>query len=437
MSRDRSKNTRRPPSLSTLAPPRAKPQTPDSNRRRLAPLPELAHPNSDPFAPKSQEEAVSHQAQQRKGQRHPSTKSPVAAPPHGNNMRRMPAPKPGKAVPRSRRKVNYRLNPSFTRALSIFALIIVVGVVVFIGGRHIFAYNAMAVLLNGSHIGYIPLDRELTSTSFHDDVIAYIEERGPSGRMEIVPLEMVEVSLVRRVQNRNMQDISTIKSDIARRMNYEIVAREIYIQGIPRAIVRSQACVDRMQEDVKSQHRNGNTVSAELIIEWQTQNITVARDYYGFQSAQDALESLDHRVYYDTIYEVQFGDNKSSIADRFGIRVDDLAQVNDRLVSDVLHLGDRLIIRRNVQLLTVVYTDEFTEYIDIPAPVEEVENNTMPEHTRTPTQEGRDGRKRLTKRVIRHNDVEISSEELEAVVVVEPIAHILQVGTRPAVIERR
>ena len=436
MSREKSRNTRRPPSLSALAPPRTKPQTPDSNRRRLAPLPELAPPNSDPFAPKNQEDAASRQAQQRKGQRPTSTKAPVAAPPHSNNMRRIPVSKSGKAVPR-RRKVNYRLNPAFTRALSIFALIVVVGVVLFIGGRHIFAYNAMAVLLSGSHIGYIPINRELTSASFHDDVVAYIEERGPSGRMEIVPLEMVEISLVGRVQNRNMQDVSAIKSDIARRMNYDIVAREIYIQGIPRAIVRSQACVDRMREDVTSQHRNANTVNAQLLIEWQTQNITVARDYYGFQSAQDALESLDHRVDHDIIYTVQFGDNKYSIADRFGIRVDFLAQVNDRLVGDVLHPEDTLIIRRSMQLLTVVYTDEFTEYIDIPAPVEEIENNTITEHTRISSQEGRDGRKRLTKRVIRHNDVEISSEELAAVVVVEPIAHILQVGTRPAVIERR
>jgi len=420
MSREKSKRTRRPPSLSTLAPPRAKPQAPDSDRRRLAPLPEVAPPHSDPFAPKNQEEAISRRAQQR-----------------SNNMRRMSAPRPGKGVPHSHRKVNYRLNPVFTRALSIFALIIVVGLVVFLAGRYIFAYNAMAVLLNGSPIGYISLNRELTSVGFHGDVVAYIEERGPSGRMEIVPLEMVEISIVRRIQNRNMQDIATIKSDIARRMNYDIVAREIYIQGIPRAIVRSQACVDRMQEEVKSQHRNANTVSAELIIPWQIQSVTVARDHYGFQSAQDALISLDHRVDHDIIYTVQFGDNKSSIADRFGIRVDFLAQVNDRLVSDVLRPDDDLIIRRSMQLLTVVYTDEFTEYIDIQAPVEEVENNTIPEHTRTTYQEGRDGRKRLTKRVIRHNDVEVSSEELAAVVVVEPIPHILEVGTRPTVIERR
>ena len=439
---ERLNGTRRPPALPALAPPRAKPQSPDSGKRRLAPLPELAPPNSDPFAPKPRDEEFFRNAQQRMGQRRSSPNIKLAPPPpqRGGRVKHVNGPRLGQGAHKhSRRRRRYRINPAFTKALSIFALIVMLGVVGALGARYVLAYNALEVLLNGRPVGYMSLNRELTSHEFHEAVIAHIKEGGPGGgRIEIIPHDRVEIAFARRIPNSSMQDPAMIKSEIARTMNYQIVAQAIYIQNVRRAVLRSRDYIEQMQEIAKREHRNSHTVHERFLVEWQIEDFTVERDYYGFQSAQDALNSLDHNVNYDIIYTVQPGDSKTLIASRFdGVSADRIAQVNNRLVSDMLHPGDRLIIRTTIPLLTVVYTDEFAEYIDIPAPVEEIENDTLPELTRVSYQEGRDGRQRLTKRVIRHNAVVVSTEELAAVVVQEPIPHILEVGTRPGVIERR
>lgn len=436
---DKSSGIRRPPALPALAPPRAKPQRPDTGKRKLVALPELAPPNSDPFAPKISDEEFYRNAQQRMGQRRNSPNISLAPPPRSGKVRHVAGPRLGKGAHKhSRRRQRYRLNPAFIRVLSVSALVVILCVVAALGARYVLAYNALEVLLNGNHIGYMALNRELTSDEFHNDVVAYIEERSnPVGRIEIIPQERVEIALARRIPSRDMQDISWIKSNISRHMNYQLVARVIYIQDIPRATVQSQACVNYMKEAAKRQHRSNYTVDERFLIEWEIKSIEVDRDYHLLQPARDVLASLDHNTNFDTEYTVQPGDNKTVIANRFGTTPDRIAQVNNRLVSDILHPGDTLTIRSVIPLLTVVYTDEITEDVPIPMPVQEIENDTMLEHTNVVYREGRDGVQRLTKRVIRHNAVVVSSEELAAVVVQEPIPHIIEVGTRPAVIERR
>ena len=437
---DRPSGTRRPPALPALAPPRAKPQSPANDRRSFAPLPQLASQDSDPFAPKSRNGEFYRHSQQRMGQRRnaPNLKLAQPAPQRSSRPQHATGPRLGKGAHKhSRRKRKYRVNPSFTKALTILASIILICAIAFMGARYVFAYNALEVLLNGRHIGYMSLNRELTSAQFHDEVIAYIESGGHGGRIEIIPTDRVEIAIARRVPNRNMSDPSLIKNDIARSMNYQIVARAIYIQGTRRAVVRSQEYIDDMQEDIKRRHRNEHTVSEHFLVEWQVQNVTLEREYYGFQSPQDALRDLDHNVNYDIMYTVLPGDNKTLIAARFdGVSADRIAQVNNRLVTDMLHPGEQLIIRTTVPLLTVVYVDEFTEDTIIPAPVEERDNDLILENERVTYQEGRDGITRSTRRVIRHNGVVVSTEELAAEVIQEPLTHIIEVGTRPGLILR-
>lgn len=437
---DRLSGTRRPPALPALAPPRPKPQNPDSDKRKLSPLPELAPSNSDPFAPKTSNEEYYRHAQQRMGQRRnpPNIKLTQPPPQRSGKVRHVTKPRLGQGAHKhSRRKQRHRLNPAFTKALSVFAVIILLCAIAVMGVRYVFAYNALEVSLNGSPIGYMSLNRELTSAEFHAAVIDYIEEGGFDGRLEIIPRDRVEIAPARRIPNRNMTDPTSLKGDIARNMSYQIVARAIYIDGIRRVVVQSRDHVTQMQEEAKRQHRNAHTVSESFLVPWEVQNLTVERDYYGFRSVHDALRDLDHNVNHDIIYTVRPGDNKTLIASRFdGVSADRIAQVNDRLVSDMLHPGDTLIIRTTVPLLTIVYVDEFTEDEDIPAPVYERYNDIMLENDREPYQEGVDGLQRLTKRVIRHNAVVVSSEELAAEIVRAPIPHIIEVGTRPGIIMR-
>jgi len=427
-------NSKRPPTLPDLAPPQMRQGSLQTQKRKLSPLPEVMperqdqHPENTPTHRQATDPWDTPY-------RAPTTGSlPQLDRPHRPQI----SPRPARAnVRKHRKRPKYRLNPAFTRLLSIVTCVAVVIALGVMAAMYLFADSALEVFIDGNSLGFMALDREITSADFQNLAIDYIEERGPSGRMEIHTHQRITVEPARRINSRSTQSAEWMFGEIRRRLEYQIVARYVYIDNSPFIVLRSQACVDFIKEQAKRNYRNENTVDARLLVSWRVEPTIVPRDYEALRSTTYALERLIGRTMdYDIPYVVQSGDYLYRLARRFNTTLDRILIANNITINHVPHPGDILIIRTRIPTLTVISYDEIVEYVVVPRETIEIPNPAMPELHREIYYEGADGLDRLVRRVTRQDDQIINDERLEAYRVQDPINRVVEVGTRPA-IERR
>jgi len=133
------------------------------------------------------------------------------------------------------------------------------------------------------------------------------------------------------------------------------------------------------------------------------------------------------------LYQIRSGDNLWSVAQKFGITVDDLVRLNPGLsANDVLHPGQQISVGRSKALLTVREETTQTVEVDIPYATKEVKDNSLPAGKRVVKEKGEPGKKRLVYRVVMENGILKEQEVLQEEVLTPPVDEIVAIGTMVA-----
>jgi len=426
-------NIKRPPQLGDLAPPKAKQSKQASHKRKLSPLPEIKT-----VTPKTS----SAPYDRNRAMKPPASNRPFDNRRNPSHARRRPLPVTGERLGRSvktpKRQEKTRpkrgMSSGLKRGLNIGITIIIIGTLITMIGLRLFGNNVLAVFVDDRHVGYIPMNSETTSQSFHNEVIANIED---NHQTEVIASQQVTVEPARWVSGRNVTERTTMISQLGIYMDYQIRVRAIYVNNQLEALVRSDACVADIERRITAEWRNENTVDSYFATDWRIDTLVVDRDYEGILSPLEAIAVLDRSDIVTFPYIVQPGESLWVLAPRFGTTIENIANLNNITTDAGLEIGQTLYIRTRRPILSVITIDEFAAYYPIEMPVETIYTNDREESTTYVVQEGFPGERRNVQRITRLNGETIQTEQLESEVIHEPVTRIVEVGTRPAVLERR
>jgi len=416
---------RRKPSLADLSPPpRKNPQPPaaENDTKRSG---EAFYAAAKREMERNRPTRPPERPQPRPGTRRTAPQARPMRPP----ARRRPTSPPKKRNP-------IRINPLVTRIAGIVIAIAAFGTIFFFVGSRVFAFNAIAIHVDGEHKGYIAYDSNLDLANFHRHVINFIENYDGT---EIRLNATITAEAARRVANRNMEEQEAMFRALRRELSYQISARAIYVNGVFEVLVRTPSCVSDIERAMQNPWETPNTIEARFVADWRTEPRFVYNDDPELRSVTEAINMLDRRVPTDYLYRVRSGDNLTIIARNFETTPQEIALNNNIFVDSRLAIGQTLTLRTMQPLLAVITVEETEVLETIPRVTETIPNPDMGESMTNVIQEGNDGLQRIASRTSFINGVQTGEIEiLEAEILQYPTTRIVEEGTRPdSIIERR
>ena len=430
------KSFKRPPKPVTFDLPRRS----GSLARNPKPKPLATNINPDDFelparrkkTPLNPEQHTKNLSVFRAAQRSYSKRRPKPKPPS--------APKPNKKRRKFQRPKLYISN-KLKRAISLTAVGLATFAVVAMLIINLFTHNALAVFMDGQHMGYISMNSDLDSQTVHNSAVSRLEDRR---RAPVMVDQQITIEPA-RAGRRNIMSQEDMRRLLVDNFTYQMEIIAIYVNGVFEVLVRTPHCAESVAEMLKDPFVNENTIEAEFIDSFQLVprfiNDSVDNPeidvYNDLRTPLDAVAALDRPTITRTAYEVQSGDTLGAIAVRFNTTPERIAFLNDRTTNVILRPGEELIIETQKPLLSVRTIDETLSVDIIEMPVEVRYNPDLPEAQRNTIQEGQDGEQQTALRITRVDGVQVSYEVLTNRIIREAIPHIVEEGTGRPVIERR
>ncbi|MCL2577491.1 MAG: G5 domain-containing protein [Defluviitaleaceae bacterium] len=324
----------------------------------------------------------------------------------------------------------YRINPLYVSiagwGIAGFAA---VGIIIWFG-MSLFVDNSFAVYLDDELIGHIPITDDLTSESFHEYAVLSLEASRGGVRVNVEQTVTIEPARVSSSQVGRRSDVLGL---LTRKFDYTIAATAIYVNGNFEALMRTQACLDHLKQELFTRWQsdpNEEMINAEFIGEWEeiVRYVDPDPEVTEFTDARQAFNRLDRPTMQMYPYTVVRGDNLGSIAVRYGTDINRIMRDNDLKGTNIFP-GEVLQIYTSRPLLSVRTYNEIRTEESIPMPIDPIENPDLPNHITRVVQYGAPGLKVTRELVIRENGVERSRETLESETITEPVIHIIEQGT--------
>ncbi|MDR0271831.1 MAG: G5 domain-containing protein, partial [Clostridiales bacterium] len=221
-----------------------------------------------------------------------------------------------------------------------------------------------------------------------------------------------------------------------RLFTFTIAAIEIHVNGEFEARMRTEADLEEVERLLHEEYRNDNTVGSEFVSGWETIIVQVNLEETEFFTPLEAYYRLDRTTLQPYEYIVKDRDTLGSIALSFGTTVNRI-MLDNNLTSTLIRPGDLLTINTNLPLLAVRTFDDYRTPELIEMPVDTRYTDELPLHESRIVQQGQQGQQMTVERVTRVNNMEVSREMREPEITIEPVPHIVEVGTGAAAMERR
>jgi len=142
-----------------------------------------------------------------------------------------------------------------------------------------------------------------------------------------------------------------------------------------------------------------------------------------------AVEQLTKSGTTAKTYVVKAGDWPAKIAHAHGMSLSKLKELNPGVTNRILYPGDKLKVSAATAPLTVVTVKEETRIKQLPPETQEIYTPTLPQGEREVALEGKPGKKKIWDRVVYENDKAIHREPIRGVILEQPQAKRVLVGT--------
>lgn len=232
---------------------------------------------------------------------------------------------------------------------------------------------------------------------------------------------------------KQIDDADTVLRKFTYMGDIQAQAYGIYADGQLIAVVESEEIANEVLDRIKADYveEGDNTeyeyigFAEEVVIE---QYNTALSNVTSENTAYNRIKSGGQE---EVTYEVESGDTLSSICEKLDVSLSELMEMNPELEEeDTIHIGDEFVISQEIPLLTV-------ETIEVSTYAERIEYETVYrdsdnyyEGEEVVSQEGENGRARVTARLTRHNGVIVERDVLEEEVLQEAVDEIIIRGTR-------
>ncbi len=226
------------------------------------------------------------------------------------------------------------------------------------------------------------------------------------------------------------------EDDVLKRFTYmadvKTTGYAIYVNDVRYAILSSVGNASEVLMDIQDYYLSDSERTQYTYIGFK-ETIQIREeeaDIVSISSVDQAFELLINGSRRAETYTVQSGDTYDEICDSFGITMDELKSMNPDLDESTPTEGDVLITKITTSALTVV-TEETTQYTEV-IEYETVwqEDDSMYEGDSRVAQEGENGKRIVTAKIVRENGEITEQEEVDSEIVQEAVTRIVRVGTK-------
>lgn len=226
-----------------------------------------------------------------------------------------------------------------------------------------------------------------------------------------------------------------VKDQLTRGMTFKIEACQLLLNGTEAFIVPDREAYNKVLELIKGTYvREGQEVVQVAITDsFDCREVYV--NPYRIIEPEAVVSYLMQGRNRRQVYLVSRGDSLWDIARQQNTTVEDLRQANPQLNGDLLSIGEELNLSVVEPLINVEVTELITREENIPF---ETETTPDPDLYQGKTREispGEKGLKEVTYEVTYKNGVEVDREEIQEIIIQEPVSREVAEGTRkpPAV----
>lgn len=223
---------------------------------------------------------------------------------------------------------------------------------------------------------------------------------------------------------------------VLRRFTYmgdiQTQASAIYANGELIAVVESDKIADEVLQEVLDYYCKGDAEDYEYIgfaedIQIKPYNTTLAR----VTSRSSAYKKIRSGGQQEVTYKVKAGDTLYGICEELGITLDELIEMNPKLDNvESIHIGDQYVIAQEVPLLTVETVEIATYAEPVKYKTEYQKSSAYYEGEEVISQQGENGKARITARLTKHNGKTVKKKVLDTEVIKKPTKKIVVKGTK-------
>lgn len=302
--------------------------------------------------------------------------------------------------------------------LYITLLCVGVGAIAF-NGMYTKAYVAY---VNGEEVGVVASEEELSS------IVGNVETRVASVLGEEYSYD-AEITLAPTYLDAGTQtNARAVEDALFEDTGAMMDAYAVSVDGQELGYAQTSEELETMLDNVTQPYLNDQTVEHHFTQDVEIYEVEVpSNTEFAPDTLQSTLSGNKEEAEYVT---VERGDTFNSVAEAAGLTGDELQALNPDADSSKLTVGDQLLVKAAVPMLTVetVVTETYEETIQ--SPVEYVDNPNLYEGTTRLKAAGQDGVEKIEARVTCINGQEVQRKEVSRTTVQEATTTYMYQGTK-------
>lgn len=291
----------------------------------------------------------------------------------------------------------------------------------------IFSYkNSYQILVGGVPVGTITMSNKITEEEFTDAAIAKLS--GQVGTKVLVneEIKFKPVNSIRKTIN----TVDQALSNTTNALTYKIEAGLFVVNGEEIVIVSSMAEANEIQQELIEPFIGEGVEIVDSGFLEEVEIVPRFVDYEEVYSKDVAIKRLTATTQETQIYEVAEGDTLWGIANRAGMTLDELIDLNEGLSENSrIITGDKLTVSLSIPRLNVFTVEELVLTESIPYQTQTSLNNNEDTSYRRVITPGVDGELRRKYHITKVNGFE-TERTLKDTETIEPVNEEIEIGTQ-------
>lgn len=288
---------------------------------------------------------------------------------------------------------------------------------------------ALEVKYNDAVIGYVESEQEYREAQ--EQVVSRLSSVAKVEQQADAAKDKAVTFAIKPVKRSEIQDANVLCDELLKRGNNKTTnACGIYINDEFLCAVKNETdattVFDTMLRSYKTDDPNDVVGFVEKIAYVQGLYPDTPETIWDASKLSERLNSKKEAAEY---YTAQPGDSLSGIASRFHLKIAQLQVLNPSLTENI-HIGDRILISREVSYIQVQVTRTEKRRVATAFETVKEENNKLYSGTKRVKQKGQQGEDEITELVTYVDGVRVSTKQISRETVKSPVSEIIQIGTK-------
>ncbi len=230
------------------------------------------------------------------------------------------------------------------------------------------------------------------------------------------------------VSRRSVTSRETLQNDLIDRIGLIDYGCVLYVDGEAVAATPYSGALEELLSQLKMGYITENTVECSFVETTEIRQEYVARD--SMMNLGYIAELINDTRQGEVTYTVVAGDTYYGIAEKYGLTLSQLLDMNAGYDVNMLHVGDELTVSRAVPYLTVVDVERQSAVMDVPYQVSYQDDPNMYQGDSKVLSPGQYGKEDVTSNVTYVNGEERGRQVVARAMLVQPVTEIQARGTK-------